>query len=164
MFRTIFLELCALIRKMAAAHRAILDSDKFGDEATRPNRWLDWIMHSLKVFHYITRWFHVERPIFAQSQACLTFLHDNSDDVSVLSRVSSSVYSVQMNRIPMMFRQWKLPVQFQIQSMKRTQLKLSRIDNFFCYIEFQNVFKHFIIFPFYKESYTTFQNKQIWHL
>ncbi len=38
-----------------AAHRAKLDLDKFGDEAERPNRWLVWIMHSLKVFHYITQ-------------------------------------------------------------------------------------------------------------
>ncbi len=28
--------------------------------AARSNRWLDWIMHSLKFFHYITRRFHVE--------------------------------------------------------------------------------------------------------
>ncbi len=26
-----------------------LDSDKFGHEAARQNRWLDWIMHSFKV-------------------------------------------------------------------------------------------------------------------
>ncbi len=32
----------------AGAHWAIIDSDKFGDEAARPNRWLDWIMTSLK--------------------------------------------------------------------------------------------------------------------
>ncbi len=28
---------------------AKLDPDKFGDEAARPNRWLDRTMHSLKV-------------------------------------------------------------------------------------------------------------------
>ncbi len=31
-----------------AARPAKLDSDKFGDEATRPNRWLDCIMNSIK--------------------------------------------------------------------------------------------------------------------
>ncbi len=38
-------------KSRTAAHPAKLDSDKFGDEAARPNRWLDGIMTSLKFPH-----------------------------------------------------------------------------------------------------------------
>ncbi len=41
----------ALAKPETAAHRSKLDSEKFSDEA-RPNRWLDLIVHSLKVLHY----------------------------------------------------------------------------------------------------------------
>ncbi len=48
-----------------AADRSTPDQTGFRQiwrRSRRPNRWLDWMMHWLKVFHYITRCFHTEWP------------------------------------------------------------------------------------------------------